>query len=103
MAAPPPTVTLEQAQAFADKVTLIMAADDTKAELATKKAAAGGDLMKLMMTVIPFVITKIGDDVAALGFPKDQMGMMMLMGAMKAHKGDPKVDGVTATIMAAIK
>lgn len=97
-----PSLTLAQAQELSGKINILVDVAENKTALADAVAAAGGDLMKLMVGVMPKVITILGPVAVEYGFTGDQMGLMGMMNAMKLHESDPAVAATKAAIMGMI-
>eukprot|EP00040_Diaphanoeca_grandis_P038420 m.256467 g.256467 ORF g.256467 m.256467 type:complete len:105 (-) comp34391_c0_seq1:51-365(-) len=98
----PLVLTEDQAKEVASSVSALMAVESNIAVIKTATEAAGGDLMKLMATVFPVVITMLAPVLEKLGLPAAQPSLMKLMGAMNAHSGIAEVAAAKGAIMAMI-
>jgi hypothetical protein len=92
------TLTLEQAKAALAEAMAAFDEPSNAAKMDEAKAAAGGDLQKMMMTVMPLALQIQGPTFAKYGFDANQTGGMQFIMAVMAHQADPEVAQMTSAL-----
>uniref|UniRef100_A0A7S4LM84 Protein C10 n=1 Tax=Eutreptiella gymnastica TaxID=73025 RepID=A0A7S4LM84_9EUGL len=85
------TLTLEQARETVTLCNEIVSKPDVLKKIDDAKAAAAGNPMMLMMTLMPLAIEHLSPTLTKFGFPADQSGIMQFFNAVKVHEEDPEI------------
>merc|ERR1719313_1598732 len=85
------TLTEQQCVDALREVLKVLDVPENKAKIDAAMQAAGGDLMKLMMQLMPVVLEFLGPQMTALGLPANQQGVMLFMGQLNMHQGNEEI------------
>merc|ERR1711974_370511 len=86
MAAPAPTLTLDQAKTALQEVTAEFDKPENLAKIQKAKEEAGDDVMKNMQIVLPVAMEIQQGVVTKYGFEANQPGVVAFTNAIRAHE-----------------